>query len=587
MKPLGSLRQRSCGCCLLFVLLFLLLVAGLIFLIVRAAQAAPALPPDREIVLALDNSPSMWDCDGVGTDPQRLRVDAARLFIQYLGADSGARHRLGLLSFGGEAQVVAPLTELADPAGRERLLQAVGQAEPLRWTDQRLALETGRRLLAETGTPGSRRLIILLTDGEPAPIPMSGRSSDTARYLQQLEETTQALAQADTTLAIVLLSDQSTSCGRAGAAWAEQWARLAALTPAGALYTARQAEELLPVYHAIVRELAGVDAGAAAATTATLNPDQPLIVPVPVADNLAGLVITIWKAEAATTAQVLDPAGRPATADHAQIMVSGSSGNREQVWRVSQPQPGIWQVTLNGRGRVSVWQDRILPTPTATTTPTTTPTATPTPTATATPSRTTTPTTTATPTRTATSTPTATHTTTTTHTPTTVASFTPTPSTTAAPTASATPWPAPGGTTVTPEAGHAAPPIWPWFLGSGVLLGLGGVTAVNQARRSPYLSGQLTPLAVPAAVNLTLPRDLGRERRHAIYLGRRGAQEWRLPGWAGTVRLSAGRSGGVVITPVAGEVSVDGQPARPGQALADGAVLGCGEYRIRYENLLQ
>ena len=45
MNRFKPLRQRSCGCCLLLVLLFLLLVAGLIFLIVRAASAESALAP--------------------------------------------------------------------------------------------------------------------------------------------------------------------------------------------------------------------------------------------------------------------------------------------------------------------------------------------------------------------------------------------------------------------------------------------------------------------------------------------------------------------------------------------------------------
>ncbi|MCX7668520.1 MAG: hypothetical protein N2439_00415 [Anaerolineae bacterium] len=81
------------------------------------AHAEPT-PPPREIVLVIDHSPSMWDCDGVGTDPQLLRVDAARLFIQYLGADSVAMHRLAVLHFGGEVVPVAPLTDLSTSCGR-------------------------------------------------------------------------------------------------------------------------------------------------------------------------------------------------------------------------------------------------------------------------------------------------------------------------------------------------------------------------------------------------------------------------------------------------------------------------------------
>jgi len=559
MKTLDRIKRRSCGCCLLIVLAFLALIAGLFWLAVRAARAATEGPPAREIVLAIDHSPSMWDCDGVGTDPQMLRVDAARLFVQYLGADGRAPHRLAVLHFGGEVEQVAGLTDLADPQGRARLLEAVSQARPIRWTDQRLALEAARKLLAETGTAGSRRLIVLLTDGEPAPIPRPGADVSEAGYLKKLTETAAALAQEGTTLAVVLLSDVSTSCGRAVAAnWVERWAQLAEQTPGGSLYTANQADELLPIYHAIVRELAGAE-GAAAAANAILRPGEPLVVPVPVDGAVAGLVITVWKAEAATTAELRDPAGRPATADHAGVTVTGGSGSREQVWRVNRPQVGLWQVVLNGRGRVSVWHDRIIATPTSTNTATNTATNTPT----------------NTPTNTATNTPTATATNTT----------TPTPTNTTMPMATDTPMPpAAAGSAEQGEA--AGPPRWPWALAGGAMAA-GAIALIGARRRGPYLAGQLTPLDAPAEAGLLLPLDLGRPRRRRVTLGRGGQGEWRLPGWSGSIRLDADRGGNAVLVPVAGEVTVDGRPVGRPLPLADGAVIGCGAYRIRYENLLK
>lgn len=569
MRTLRRVQRGGCSCCLLTVLIILALLGGLFFLAVRRAQAAPDLPLAREIVLLVDHSASMWDCDGIGTDPQRLRVDAARLFIQYLGADSRTRHRLALVHFGGEAQVVAPLADLADAAARQGLLQAVSQPEPMRWTDQRAALAAAQKLLTENGTAGSQRLIVLMTDGEPAP----GIMMDEARYLTQLEVEIRALAASETSLAVVLLSDPSTSCGRAVADnWAGRWAQLAELTPGGALYTANRAEELLPVYHAIVRALAGAAAGVAPATTATLTQGQPLIVPVPVDGALAGLVITVWKADAATSVAVVDPTGRPLTEGLPGVTVTGGdAGQREQVWRIAQPQPGGWQVVLNGQGRVSVWQDRLplAPTVTATATGTATPTATPT--ASATPTRT--------PTHTATVTASATAS----------ATATPTASATAAP--SATPWIHPTASTEGTAAGEQPPtasrPVLPWLLGSGMVLGAGGVAVVGSRRRGPYLSGQLAPVVVPDGATLTLPRDLSRERRRQVYLGRRGAGEWQLAGWDGVLRLTVAPDGGVALTPVAGEVTVDGAPVHQVRVLADGALIGCGAYRIRYENLLQ
>lgn len=567
MSILRQVERRSCGCCLFVVLGFLLLVGGLIFLIVQAASAE-ALPPVYDVVLVADQSTSMWGCDGIGTDPELLRVDAARLFITALGADSSARYRLALLHFGGEVAPVAPLTDLADAAAREALLAAASQPQPMRWTDHLLALQAAAQVLAETGEPGSRRLIVLLTDGEPAPNPaVYGRPYATAEYLGELQGVAAELARADTALAVVLLSDTRTSCGRRVATgWVSPWTALAETTPGGELYAASQAADLLPVYHAIVRQMLGTSEGASPATTAVLTPAVPLVVAAPVTESLASLILTVWKRDPATAVEVRDPAGAQVMPGQADVTMTGAGpAGREEVWRIARPALGTWQVTLTGQGRVSVWQDR-LPLPT----PTPSPTLTVSPTPTASP----TPTVTRTPTSTATARPSAT--------PTTLAlpriiRLTPTP--TSAPTASPT-----GG--ASPGAPASRWPLWPLMAGGGIVVcgGLAGIATAGR-RNGPYLSGQLLPVALPAGA-LLAPRDLGSERRRQVILGRRGQGAWALPGWPGAVRLTAVSRRTVSINPLAGEATLDGQPLRRPTDLQDGAVIGCGEYRIRYENLL-
>ncbi|RIK56865.1 MAG: hypothetical protein DCC57_02645, partial [Chloroflexi bacterium] len=126
-------------------------------------------PPIYDIVLVIDQSGSMWDCGGQGTDPDQLRVDAAHLFINYLGADAGSsRYRLALLHFGGTTRLMAPLTELRDTAAREQLIIAASNPEPIGWTNPLAALQTARDLLHDGALPGSRRVVLLMTDGEPA-----------------------------------------------------------------------------------------------------------------------------------------------------------------------------------------------------------------------------------------------------------------------------------------------------------------------------------------------------------------------------------------------------------------------------------
>lgn len=559
MRILKRVERRSCGCCLFIVLGFLLLVAGLTFLIVRAASAE-SRPPAYDVVLVSDQSTSMWDCDGIGTDPELLRVDATRLFINTLGADSSARYRLALLHFGGAVAQVAPLTDLADAAARQTLLAAASHPKPLRWTDHLLALRAAGQLLHDAGQSSSQRLIVLLTDGEPAPNPtMHPGGYNEAGYVAALQAAAAELAQTDTTLAVVLLSDTRTSCGRRAAAdWAGRWTALAEMTPGGAMYHAGQADDLLPIYHAIVRQLLGSVGSAAPAAAAILTPGTPLVVDVPVVEPLASLILTIWKHNPATTVEVRDPAGQALALGQADVTVIGQGpAGREEVWRVAQPSQGTWQVILAGQGRVSVWQDRLpLPAPTPSATPTAS--VTPAPTRTATRTR------------------------------------TPTASATQRPTAASTVLPSrtPGmisaavGGMPSGQDGEAGRPAWLLWAGSGVTLGLAALGLIVLRRQGPYLTGQLAPVATPAGSALALPRDLGHERRRQVILGRRGEQTWRLEGWSGAVRLTAESCRSVTISPLDGEATLDGQPLRHATPLADGAVIGCGEYRIRYENLL-
>ena len=114
-------RRRALGC-LGFLALLLAMAALLLFGLLR--RAAAGAPPSESLAvqLVIDNSNSMFDKGGVGTDPEQLRMAAARLFIEYLGIDDNRFHpSCGLIFFGSEAHQVAPLTPLADSAGRRSL----------------------------------------------------------------------------------------------------------------------------------------------------------------------------------------------------------------------------------------------------------------------------------------------------------------------------------------------------------------------------------------------------------------------------------------------------------------------------------
>lgn len=83
------LWRSARGCCLLLILLALLLALGACVAfgwgLARLTEAADR--PALDVILVLDQSGSLWELGGVGTDPQGLRMEAARLFAAALGVE--------------------------------------------------------------------------------------------------------------------------------------------------------------------------------------------------------------------------------------------------------------------------------------------------------------------------------------------------------------------------------------------------------------------------------------------------------------------------------------------------------------------
>ena len=619
MNPFKLIERLTCGCLIIFILVGILIIGALGFLLAERVHAQDAVQPSGQfgarlsapnqpapvydIVLVSDQSLSMWDCDGIGSDPDMLRVDAVHLFVNYLGADSNnERFRLGLVHFGGQPQLMAPLIELSSDAARQQLLDVAADPEPISWTNQLAALQTARELLTTTAIAGSRRVVVLLTDGEPAwP---ADKPVDRAQYTAALRAVAAQFAADQTDLFVVQLTNPNTTCNqRLITEWMSVWQELAAMTPNGAVHTAQKASDLLPIYHNIVRDLIVRNTGLMADSEAlaqdvTVPVGETLVIDVPVDSELSSMTLVVLKQSARTTAAVVGPTGAAAELSATGVLATGK-GTRQEVWRIEQPTLGMWQVRLTGEGEVTVWRDRMRPEPTPTplplptvtplptSTPTSTPTATPVPTSTPTATPTATSTATATPTSTPTATPTATNTATSTPTSTSTATSTPPPTATA--TATPVPPPAPQ-----PEAG------FPWWLvvfaGGTLATGAGGIVVFRNSRQ-PFLQGELLPLAANDVAGALLPEDLSFRRTRRLYLGRKGKKQWRLHGWDGSAALEVNANGETCIVPEArvgsqdqllsGRVSVNKKMVYQPTVLHDGDVIGCGDYQFRYVNLLQ
>ncbi len=191
----GALAGLGAGAALLA-----LLAAALASAPPRAGEAQTAAPPATRAVFAIDNSVSMFgDGDDPASDPDKQRVEGVRRLIGVLrgflgAADERRTVEIGALSFGSArgdraaVEALFPPSPVLEPGLADRL-----RAEPRGGTDFAAALcgawamATGREPGPAAGCelpPGflddadvgpeppaadGQRLVVLITDGSPAP----------------------------------------------------------------------------------------------------------------------------------------------------------------------------------------------------------------------------------------------------------------------------------------------------------------------------------------------------------------------------------------------------------------------------------
>ncbi len=151
------------------------------------AQGGDEAPPTH-VVFALDDSGSMFGAGG--SDPGMQRYGGVINLIDVLGKfledDDPRRVEIGALSFGTEAHELSALTSVRGAALAEALRAERERASSRGATDFREALclawetVTGEAAPRDSGCPGAtgstparsdnaRRLVVLVTDGAPAP----------------------------------------------------------------------------------------------------------------------------------------------------------------------------------------------------------------------------------------------------------------------------------------------------------------------------------------------------------------------------------------------------------------------------------
>jgi len=403
----SGLRGRARSCCLVIiflVLLTLILCLAMGVLAGRRLAAAAELHKSYDVFLLIDHSNSMWEKGGIGSDPSLLRVAAAQLFISYLGVDSsGAEHRVGVIHFGEESELVLPLTPLGDDAQRAEIGERIAHPQRMRWTDPNAALAMAYdQLFGEPREPMRQAAVVLLTDGKPE-WSQQPTGQEITEYVSEMRQWGQRFADQGVPLFIVLLQNAATDADPTIARfWAPLWEEMAEATPPGGFYTARQDEQLLTIYHDIVLRLrGGMESDVVLDETLGTGGDETVRL-IEVEPGLAKVTFLVWKSDPALEVTLVKPDGRLLRADDPGVRQAGEPGRtREEIWTVENPPEGAWKAVVIGKGRVKVWKDwpavPATPTPTHTPTHTATPTVTPMPTSTATPTHTPTATPTSTP----------------------------------------------------------------------------------------------------------------------------------------------------------------------------------------------
>jgi hypothetical protein len=362
-----SMRIVRAGC--LGILLFgLLAILGacvaLGWGLSRVAAADPPLaehdepPRGLDVGLVIDQSDSLWTMGGTGSDPQGLRMLAARLFAARLAVERERPVRLAVVHFGSEARLALPLATLS---GADASLEAgaLGAPPPMGWTDIGAALAVAEAELFEgpRAAAATRKALVVFTDGLPQ-TPELGSPDALSEYLAVLERRVRRLQQRGTAVFTVLLRSAATDADPLlEQVYRPFWAQLAE-RGASPFYDLRAAADVAAAYHDIAARL-----GAGTARGAVL--DQVVAgrvrVPVTVPAGWRRATFVALRGGGDLGITVAGPDGRPLDA-----WVGGPAdpppaggGGQIQVLSVEDPPPGLWTVQADGQGAASVWLDYV------------------------------------------------------------------------------------------------------------------------------------------------------------------------------------------------------------------------------------
>ena len=168
-------RTLSLGARLRHFAVYFSYLASLVLLVAAVSVAWAGAPkPGVDAVLLMDSSGSM-----AKSDPDKLRVPAAKLFMSLLGQND----RIGLISFSDNGYPVLHLTAPAAGSNARILAAADKVSSKGVYTNLYAALEKGVNMLDREGKPDQEKLLVLMSDGKMD----VGDSDEDWKLTQQLQ----------------------------------------------------------------------------------------------------------------------------------------------------------------------------------------------------------------------------------------------------------------------------------------------------------------------------------------------------------------------------------------------------------------
>ena len=283
-----------------------------------ADDCEPSATDRLSVVMIIDSTGSMSS-----NDPRRMRVDAAKAFIQ--AAEVG--DEIGIVDFDSSARELAPMTIIQSENDKNRLINAVDQVRTYGSTNINAGLNTGFNTISSASGSGQRRTAILLTDGDH-----NVGSYDPRSHLQYKDQNwpiyTVGLGQANQSLLLRIAGETGGKC-------------------VNSCLSITDASQLGQLYQDIRALL--TNSSTTTNRQVKLQPGQQVSVPSAVPPNQFSTLFYIGWQGSDVDLTLISPSGRIFDPGNLGPGIQHAKGPTYELYRVDYPESGNWSMSIYGK----------------------------------------------------------------------------------------------------------------------------------------------------------------------------------------------------------------------------------------------